>query len=227
MKLTKRSSRILTASFVIVTLFGALVVAQAAVQILGGCQVADESHHQSIGVMRVRSYLRDGKDINELHPVVIVEESATEPEILAKPIELLLYSESDMFEQPDHWGFKALKVQFYIRAILLFAMVVMLLWFAVNTLRGSRNGNLFTKSNLHLIYIMSPVSCIYFVLTENIYFFKKLAIGEIYGERALVEFEDAFFVINAETIVVPLLLVVVAQLYKVAILMNEEEVMTV
>lgn len=227
MKLSQKSKRVLTVSFVVATLFGALFVAQNAVQILGGCQVADETHSQSIGVMSVRSYLHDGKGINELQPIVVVEGSATEPEILAKPVDVLLYSESKEFEQPDHWGFTAWKVQFYIRAILLLAMVVMLMWFAVNTLRSSRRGNIFTKCNLRLIYAMSPISFIYFVLTENIFFFKQLAIGDTYGERALVEFNDAFFEINVETIVVPMLLIVVAQLYNVAITMNEEEIMTV
>jgi len=115
---------------------------------------------------------------------------------------------------------------FYLRTLLLMTMVVMLLYFALITLRGSRTGVLFTKSNLHIVYSLAPISFLYLLANDNFYTFKQYAISELYADNALIALHGKFYV-NAETLVVPLLLIIVAQLYKVAIVMNEDEVMTV
>ncbi len=224
MKLNKRSKLLLTTSFVVTSLLGALVIVHTAVQILGGMRDAGDNYKNAIGIMDTGNSSRyDGR---EVEPIVVVEGSDTEPQILAKPTEVLLYSEAENFVMPNHWGFKAWKAIFYLRTLLLMTMVVMLLYFALVTLRGSRTGVLFTKSNLHIIYALAPISFLYLFTNDNFYTFKQYAISELYADKASVSLNGAF-TMNAETLVVPLLLIVVAQLYKVAIVMNEEEVMTV
>ena len=213
MKLNKKSKLLLTTSFVVTSLLGALVIVHTAVQILNGMPVAGEEYKNAIGIMDTGNSLHnDGR--------------VTEPQILAKPTEVLLYSDSEDFVMPNHWGFKAWKAMFYLRTLLLMTMVVMLLYFALVTLRGSRTGVLFTKSNLHIIYALAPISFLYLLANDNFYTFKQYAISELYADNALIALHGKFYV-NAETLVVPLLLIIVAQLYKVAIVMNEDEVMTV
>ena len=223
MKLNKRSKLLLTTSFVVTSLLGALVIVHTAVQILNGMPIAGEEYKNAIGIMDTNSLHNDGR-VTE--PIVVVDGSDTEPEILAKPTEVLLYSEAEAFVMPDHWGFKAWKAMFYLRTLLLMTMVVMLLYFALVTLRGSRTGVLFTKSNLNIIYALAPISFLYLLANDNFYTFKQYAISELYADKASIALHGKFYM-NAETLVVPLLLIVVAQLYKVAIMMNEEEVMTV
>lgn len=224
MKLNKRSKLLLTTSFVVASLLGALVIVHTAVQILGGMRDASDNYKNAIGIMDTGNSSRyDGR---EVEPIVVVEGSDTEPQILAKPIEVLLYSDSDDFVIPDHWGFKAWKALFYLRTLLLIAMVAMLLYFALATLRGSRTGNLFTRGNLNIIYALAPISFLYLFANDNFYSFKQYAISELYADKASIALNGAF-TLEAATLVVPLLLIVVAQLYKVAIVMNEDEVMTV
>lgn len=223
MKLNKRSKLLLTTSFVVTSLLGALVIVHTAVQILNGMPIAGEEYKNAIGIMDTNSLHNDGR-VTE--PIVVVDGSDTEPQILAKPTEVLLYSEAEAFVMPDHWGFKAWKAMFYLRTLLLMTMVVMLLYFALVTLRGSRTGVLFTKSNLNIIYALAPISFLYLLANDNFYTFKQYAISELYADKASIALHGKFYM-NAETLVVPLLLIVVAQLYKVAIMMNEEEVMTV
>lgn len=224
MKLNKRSKLLLTTSFVVASLLGALVIVHTAVQILGGMRDASDNYKNAIGIMDTGNSSRyDGR---EVEPIVVVEGSDTEPQILAKPIEVLLYSDSDDFVMPEHWGFKAWKAIFYLRTLLLIAMVAMLLYFALATLRGSRTGNLFTRGNLNIIYALAPISFLYLFAYDNFYSFKQYAISELYADKASIALNGAF-TLEAATLVVPLLLIVVAQLYKVAIVMNEDEVMTV
>ena len=104
---------------------------------------------------------------------------------------------------PDHWGFKAWKAMFYLRTLLLMTMVVMLLYFALVTLRGSRTGVLFTKSNLHIIYALAPISFLYLLVNDNFYTFKQYAISELYADNASIALHGKFYM-NAETLVVPL-----------------------
>ncbi len=224
MKLNKKSKLLLTTSFVVASLLGALVIVHTAVQILNGMPVAGEEYKNAIGIMDTGNSLHNDGRVTE--PIVVVEGSDTEPQILAKPTEVLLYSDSEDFVMPNHWGFKAWKAMFYLRTLLLMTMVIMLLYFAIVTLRSSRTGVLFTKSNLHIIYALAPISFLYLLVNDNFYTFKQYAISELYADKASVSLNGAF-TMNAETLVVPLLLIVVAQLYKVAIVMNEEEVMTV
>ena len=224
MKLNKKSKLLLTTSFVVTSLLGALVIVHTAVQILNGMPVAGEEYKNAIGIMDTGNSLHNDGRVTE--PIVVVESSDTEPQILAKPTEVLLYSDSEDFVVPNHWGFKAWKAMFYLRTLLLMTMVVMLLYFALVTLRGSRTGVLFTKSNLNIIYALAPISFLYLLANDNFYTFKQYAISELYAYTASIALHGKFYM-NAETLVVPLLLIVVAQLYKVAIMMNEEEVMTV
>ena len=224
MELNKRSKLLLTTSFVVASLLGALVIVHTAVQILGGMRDASDNYKNAIGIMDTGNSSRyDGR---EVEPIVVVEGSDTEPQILARPIEVLLYSDSDDFVIPDHWGVKAWKALFYLRTLLLIAMVAMLLYFALATLRGSRTGNLFTRGNLNIIYALAPISFLYLFANDNFYSFKQYAISELYADKASIALNGAF-TLEAATLVVPLLLIVVAQLYKVAIVMNEDEVMTV
>ena len=224
MKLNKKSKLLLTTSFVVTSLLGALVIVHTAVQILNGMPVAGEEYKNSIGIMDTGNSLHNDGRVTE--PIVVVEGSDTELQILAKPTEVLLYSDSEDFVMPNHWGFKAWKAMFYLRTLLLMTMVVMLLYFALVTLRGSRTGVLFTKSSLHIIYALAPISFLYLLANDNFYTFKQYAISELYADKASIALNGSF-TLNAETLVVPLLLIVVAQLYKVAIVMNEDEVMTV
>lgn len=224
MKLNKKSKLLLTTSFVVTSLLGVLVIVHTAVQILGGMRDAGDNYKNAIGIMDTGNFLHN--DGRTTEPIVVVEGSDTEPQILAKPTEVLLYSEAENFVMPNHWGFKAWKAIFYLRTLLLMAMVVMLLYFALVTLRGSRTGNLFTRGNLSIIYALAPISFFYLLANDNIFVFMQYAISELYADNASIALHGKFY-INAATLVVPLLLLVVAQLYKVAIVMNEDEVMTV
>ena len=117
MKLNKRSKLLLTTSFVVASLLGALVIVHTAVQILGGMRDASDNYKNAIGIMEVNDYSQNPSNGHRVEPLVAVEGSDTEPQILAKPTEVLLYSEAEDFVMPNHWGFKAWKAMFYLRTL--------------------------------------------------------------------------------------------------------------
>ena len=226
MKISKRTSRLLIATFIAASFFGVLPLVQSYVQIAAGLQVEGEEGPSSVGVMRTGVYTPKSSDAENFEPIVVVEGEDGQPDIVAKPTQVLLYSVNDDTVQPDHWGFRAWKVQFYLRTLLLMTMVVMLMVFAFNTIRSARKGCVFTKSNLYLLYALAPVTLLFIVADENIYLFKQLAIYNLYADQAQIGLHGAFRM-NASTFIIPLLIIVVAQLYKLAIGLNEDETMTV
>ena len=226
MKLSKRTNQTLIATFIAASFFGVLLLAQSCVQIFGGLQVEGEDKSTSVGIMRTGVYTPESSDADNFEPITVIAGEDGQPEIIAKPTQVLLYSANEGTALPDHWGFKAWKVQFYLRTLLLLAMVVMLGWFAINTARGARLGSIFTPTNLGLLYALAPVTLLFMVADENIYLFKQLAIHELYADQAQIGLHAALRM-NASTFIIPLLIVVVAQLYKIAIGLNEDETMTV
>ena len=226
MKLSKRTSRTLIATFIAASFFGALLLAQSYIQITGGLLVEGEDKNASVGIMRTGVYTPESSDADNFEPITVIADENGQPEIIAKPTQVLLYSANEEAALPDHWGFKAWKVQFYFRTLLLLSMVVMLIAFAFNTIRSARLGCVFTKSNLRLLYALAPVTLLFMVADENIYIFKQLAIYELFADQAQIGLHAAVRV-DASTFIIPLLIIVVAQLYKIAINLNEDETMTV
>ena len=226
MKLSKRTSRTLIATFIAASFFGALLLVQSYIQIVGGLLVEGEDNASSVGIMRTGVYTPESSDADNFEPITVIAGEDGQPEIIAKPTQVLLYSANEGTALPDHWGFKAWKVQFYLRTLLLLAMVVMLGWFAINTVRGARLGSIFTQTNLGLLYALAPVTLLFMAADENIYLFKQLAIYELYADQAQIGLHAALR-LDASTFIIPLLIIVVAQLYKIAIGLNEDETMTV
>ena len=226
MKLSKRTSRTLIATFIAASFFGALLLVQSYIQITGGLLVEGEDKNASVGIMRTGVYTPESSDADNFEPITVIADENGLPEIIAKPTQVLLYSANEEAALPDHWGFKAWKVQFYFRTLLLLSMVVMLIAFAFNTIRSARLGCVFTKSNLRLLYALAPVTLLFMVADENIYIFKQLAIYELFADQAQIGLHAAVRV-DASTFIIPLLIIVVAQLYKIAINLNEDETMTV
>lgn len=226
MRLSKKNQRSLAALFVAAGLLGVFVITHSVVQILAGVKAAGEEHERAIGVMSTSSYVLGSYGADKVQPIVVIEGSESEPEILAKPISVLLYSEAENFAAPDHWGFEAFKWSFYFRSALLVAMIGLLMGFAWNTLRGSRSGNIFTHTNLRIMYALAPITFVFMLVDSNVYLFKQVAISELYADKASIALRGAF-TLNTETLLVPLLLLAVAVLYKVAVTLNEEEQMTV
>ena len=226
MKLSKKNQRSLAALFVAVGLWGVFTIAHSVVQIMAGAKAAGEEHERAIGVMSTSSYVLGTYGADKVQPIVVIEGSESEPEILAKPIDVLLYSDAENFVAPDHWGFEAFKWSFYFRSALLVVLIGLLMGFVWSTLRGSRSGNIFTLTNLRILYALVPISFVFKLVSDNVYLFKQVAISELYADKASIALRGAF-TLNTETLLVPMLLLAVAVLYKVAVTLNEEEQMTV
>ena len=76
------------------------------------------------------------------------------------------------------------------------------------------------------MYALAPITFVFMLVNSNVYLFKQVAISELYADKASIALRGAF-TLNTETLLVPLLLLAVAVLYKVAVTLNEEEQMTV
>lgn len=221
MRLTKQTNRRLTALLVAISMIGALALVRTAVQI-----VRSNEESSLIGVVDTGAYNIDSESTAKLPPIVVVESKSGEAEIIGKPTEVALYAASGKCINANHWGFAAWHAQIYLRGLLLVAMIVMLLWFGTNTLLDAKSGRLFTLGNLRILYTLAPTAFLYMLITENIYIWQQIAICELYADAALIPLCGQF-TITAGTIIIPLLTITVAELYKAAIDLNDEEQMTV
>ena len=69
MKLNKKSKLLLTTSFVVTSLLGALVIVHTAVQILGGMRDAGDNYKNAIGIMDTGNFLHN--DGRATEPIVV------------------------------------------------------------------------------------------------------------------------------------------------------------
>ena len=109
----------------------------------------------------------------------------------------------------------ALKVSlFFCQRVVLLAMVCLFFAFIVNILKHLKGGTLFCRANVVLLWVMVPVLPFYSFLNDNI-------------NIAFSPTEHGSVVITDNIIIYPLVVVILAILYKVAYDTAEEQKLTV
>ena len=72
MKLSKRTSRTLIATFIAASFFGALLLVQSYIQITGGLLVEGEDKNASVGIMRTGVYTPESSDADNFEPITVI-----------------------------------------------------------------------------------------------------------------------------------------------------------
>lgn len=167
-------------------------------------------------------YDEDNKD----DAIVITRDADGEPLVEAMPSSLMFFSRNPHFQLPDHYGWAANRIIVY-AVIAAFVIIVFLVaWILFGAIHGFRTENIFRHNHPTLLRWLALATFIYFILVNNRLLFMQIATKSVYGVMSPIEvFGSASF--GPEVLIVPLLLLIFAELMAVAARINEEESMTI
>lgn len=120
-------------------------------------------------------------------------------------------------EDVIHWGSPliGLKVTVFIaHRIALFTMAMLLAAFVINILRNLKNGTIFNRANVVLLWVMVILLTIYSFLSDNL-------------DIAFSPIEHFDVVLSDNLFLYPLVSLIIALLYKIAYDASEEQKLTI
>ena len=160
------------------------------------------------------------------YAVTIERDADGEPLVEALPASMMLFSVNPDYSLPDHYGWKANRVVGYLTLLLLVVMEIIIGWILLSAIRGFRTGNIFSALHSRLLRYLVVIAFFYYALVENRTLFTQLAAGDIYGDMMAIDFYSSL-TLNIEVFMIPLLLLIFAELMAIAARMNEDETMTI
>ena len=142
------------------------------------------------------------------------------------PTELFVYGVGEDFQIPEHWGFKAsyaMKITSYCLSIL---MIICFICILVNIFNGFHNGKYFSRMQVILLRWGALFSFLLFIANELCEKFRMEAISLLYQGSSDVGLAVAFQ-IQTQDLLIPFLLLILAEIINIALGLNEEESMTI
>lgn len=118
-------------------------------------------------------------------------------------------------EQAISWSEDIMALQMAIvilRCVSLMAFFGCLLLFIINFVHSIKAGQLFPRKSIPLLFVCAVVSFIYFLCNDNLH---------------IVTSAERNFVITMESVIVPLVILVFAFMYKAAVQVSEENSLTI
>ncbi len=221
MKISKSVQR-RTVIFAALAAFFALVqVAHLAVQIFNSNK---EYSVNIIGELDTHYNYLDGDYATDT--IVIERDAEGEPLVEALPTSLMFFSKNPDYVRPDHFGWRANNVIVYAFLAIFIVIVLLVAWILFGAIQGFRTGNIFRHNHPALLRWLALVVFLYYILVNNRSLFIQIATKDLYGAQSPVAvFGSASF--GPEAFIVPLLLLIFAELMAVAARINEEESMTI
>ena len=176
-----------------------------------------------IGTMDVRrpSYMLDEGEQNLCAPTILRTATEDSPAIMAEPLQYLIYATEGDYEI-DTPANNVRKVMLCISMVAIFVLSILLLMVVYQVIRGFRTGEFFTRKSVIMVRVMAAVYCLGSLIWSNFGTLEESVAAEFCGTLC-PEGMGGAYVLNTNSIVIPLVMLVVAELMNIARLLNEEE----
>ncbi len=182
--------------------------------------------HTIIGYLDTEYQALDINEEYEEHAIVIEKDAEGKPLVEALPTSMILFSKHPDYQRPDHYGWKMNSVVTYSALVMFVVIVALITWILSGAIKGFRSGNIFRHSHPRLLRWLALAMFFYYVLIENRGLFRMIATKDLYGDASPIEL-FGYCSLNIECVVIPLLLLTLAELMGIAAKINEDEVMTI
>ena len=228
MKISKNIQRRTVVLMVFVALFAILPIAHFTTQLIYTSDPYNaEKGYTEIGTLDTsfKAYGIASGEYDEF-AITVERDADGEPLVEALPISMMLFSKNPNYSFPDHYGWKANRVVGYLALLLLVVMEALIGWILIGSIRGFRTGNIFQANYARLLRYLAVVAFLYYATVDNRTLFTQLAAGDTYCDKMAI---DVYSNLNldVEVFMIPLLLLIFAELMSVAARMNEDESMTI
>lgn len=223
MKISKSTQQRVIALFVLVCLMLLPNLILSVVHVVLDEDLRTTNQVTLVGTMDVRrpSYMLDEGEQSIYTPTVIRPATADEPAIMAEPSQYLIYATEGDYEidTPAH---NVRKVMLCISMVAIFVLSILLLLIVYQVIRGFRTGEFFTHKSVVMVRVMAAVYCVGSLIWSNFGALEERVASEFCGALC-PECLGGAYVLNSNTIVIPLVMLVIAELMNIARLLNEEE----
>lgn len=179
-----------------------------------------------VGTMDVRrpSYMLDEGEQNLCAPTILRAATEDSPAIMAEPSQYLIYATEGYYEI-DTPANNVRKVMLCISMVAIFVLSILLLMVVYQVIRGFRTGEFFTRKSVIMVRVMAAVYCLGSLIWSNFGALDESVAAEFCGTLC-PEGMGGAYVLNTNSIVIPLVMLVIAELMNIARLLNEEETAT-
>lgn len=223
MKIAKSTQRRVIALFVLVCLMFLPDLVLSVVRVVFDEDWRSTNNVTLVGTMDVHrpSYMLDEGEQSFYAPNVIREATADEPAIMAEPSQYIIYATEGDFDV-DSTMANVRKVLLYILMVATIALIGLVLAIVYQSIRGFRTGEFFTRASVVMLRVMAVSYCVRSLIVSNIGALESSVASEFCGVLR-PEGLGGVYVLNTESIVVPMVLLIVAEMMNIARLLNEEE----
>ena len=223
MKISKSTQRRIVALFVIVCLMFLPDLILSVVRVVFDEDWRTTENITYVGTLDVKrpSYMLADGEQSFNTPTIVRSATADEPAIVVEPSQYIIYA--------TEGGFKVNSMMADVRMALLYVLMVatitligLILAIVYQAIRGFRTGEFFTRASVVMLRVMAVAYCVRSLIMSNIGALESSVASEFCGALRPDGLGGAY-VLNTESIVVPLVLLIVAELMNIARLLNEEE----
>lgn len=223
MKIRRSTQRRIIALFVVVCLMSLPDLLLSVVRVVFDEDWRTTENITYVGTLDVNrpSYMLDEGEQSFNTPTTVCPATGDEPAIVVEPRQYIVYATDGDFEV-DTTLTKVRTGLLYISTLATITLIGLVLAIVYQAIRGFRTGNFFTRASVNMLRVMAVVYCIRSLIISNLGALEGSIASELCGALR-PEGLGSTYNLNMETIVVPLVLLVVAELMNIARLLNEEE----
>lgn len=223
MKITKITQRRIVALYVLVCLMFLPDLLLSVVRVVFDEDWRTTENVTFIGTLDVNrpSYMLAEGEQSFNTPTIVRSATDYEPAIVAEPSQYIIYATDGDFEIKATAA-NVRTVLCYVLMIATITLIGLILAIVYQAIRGFRTGEFFTRASVVMLRVMAVVYCVRSLIISNIGALEGSVASELCGSLRPEGLGSAY-ILNTESIVVPLVLLVVAELMNIAHLLNEEE----
>ena len=223
MKIRKSTQRRIIVLFVVVCLMSLPDLLLSVVRVVLDEDWRTTENITYVGTLDVNrpSYMLDEGEQSFNAPTTICSATGDEPAIVVESRQYIVYATEGDFEV-DTTLTKVRTVLLYISTLATITLICLVLAIVYQAIRGFRTGNFFTRASVIMLRVMAAVYCIRSLIISNLGALEGSIASELCGALR-PEGLGSTYSLNTETIIVPLVLLVVAELVNIARMLNEEE----
>ena len=179
-----------------------------------------------VGTMDVSrpSYMLSEGEQHLCAPITLRAATEDRPAIMAEPSQYLVYAAEGGYEI-DTPANNVRKAMLCISMVAVFVLSILLLIIVYQVIRGFRTGEFFTRKSVVMVRVMVVVYFIGSMIWSNWGALEASVASEFCGALC-PEGLGGSYMLNTNSIVVPLVMLVVAELMNIARMLNDEETAT-
>ena len=223
MKISKSTQRRVVALFVLVSLMFVPDLILSVVHVVLDKDWRTTNNVTFIGTVDVirPSYMLNEGNRNCYDPIVVRPATADEPAIMVEPSGYVVYAAEGDYKI-DTAANRVRKVMLSISMVVIFALTILLLTIIYQAIKGFQTGEFFTRKSVVMVRVMAALYFVGSLIWSNFGALEARVASEFCGTLCLESLGEAF-VLNTNSILIPLVMLVIAELMHIAHMLNEEE----